>query len=103
MSDATPPQYQPAPVPPQQPYGQVQPASERWNILAIVGFILTFFIALAGIILGFIALSQIKRTGEKGHGLALWAVILGFVFIVLGIIGSIVYGIAVASYVNAVQ
>jgi peptidyl-prolyl cis-trans isomerase B (cyclophilin B) len=102
MSDVN-PSYPPAPVPPQQPYQPVQPASERWNILAIVGFILTFFVSIAGIILGFIALSQIKRTGEKGHGLALWAVILGFVFIVLGIIFWIVYAVVLTSVINTYQ
>lgn len=58
--------------------------------MAIVAFIVTFFINIVGIILGFIALSQIKRTGEKGHGLALAAIIIGFASIVLGIIITIV-------------
>jgi hypothetical protein len=103
MSDATPPQYQPAPQPPQQPYQPVVPASERWNILAIVGFILAFVFNIVGVILSFIALSQIKRTGEKGHGLALAGVIIGLASIVLGIIFTIIYVIAAAAYVNAVQ
>lgn len=58
--------------------------------MAIVAFIVTFFINIVGIILGFIALNQIKRTGEKGHGLALAAIIIGFASIVLGIIITIV-------------
>lgn len=78
----------PQPLPPQQPqYGQqVAPAAPRWNTMAIVAFIVTFFINIVGIILGFIALNQIKRTGEQGRGLALAAIIIGFVSIVLGII-----------------
>jgi uncharacterized membrane protein len=62
------------------------PVSDRYNILAIIGFISSFFIAVVGIVLGFIALSQIKRTGEKGRGLALAAVIIGFVAIIVYII-----------------
>jgi uncharacterized membrane protein len=82
----------PQPLPPQQPqYGQPgAPADSRWNTLAIVAFIVTFFINIVGIILGFIALNQIKRTGEKGRGLALAAIIIGFASIVLGIIITIV-------------
>lgn len=67
--------------------------SDRYNVLAIVGFVGSFFVAIVGIVLGFIALSQIKRTGEKGRGLALAAVIIGFVAIiayVIVIIGFVV-------------
>ena len=42
-----------------------------YNVLAIVGFILAFVFSLAGLIVSLIALSQIKKTGERGHGLAL--------------------------------
>jgi hypothetical protein len=33
-------------------------------------------------VIGHIALGQIKKTGEAGHGLALWGTILGYVFTV---------------------
>jgi len=56
------------------------------NTLAIIALIGAFVIPLAGIIVGFIALGQIKKTGEGGHGLALAGVILGFVFSILYII-----------------
>ncbi|AZZ56024.1 DUF4190 domain-containing protein [Rathayibacter iranicus] len=59
------------------------PTTERYNVLAIVGFITSFFISVVGVVLGFIALSQIKRTGEKGRGLALAAVIIGFVTVII--------------------
>jgi hypothetical protein len=54
------------------------------NTLAIIALIASCagaFIPLAdvaGVVMGFIALSQIKRTGEAGHGMALAAVIVGF-------------------------
>jgi hypothetical protein len=60
------------------------------NTLAIVAFIAAFVVPLAGIIVGHIALGQIKRTGEGGHGLALWGTILGYVFTILYIIIIIV-------------
>lgn len=83
-----------APVPAQQ---SAAPA-EKWNILSIVGFILSFFgFSLISIILGFIGLSQIKKTGERGRGLAIAAIIIGFASIVIGIIVAIVVTSAVLS------
>lgn len=88
MSD---PNLNPQPLPPQQPqqpqygaYQQPQPAG--YNTMSIVAFILAFFVSIVGIILGFVALSQIKRTGEQGRGLALAAVIIGFVEVAIGIL-----------------
>jgi hypothetical protein len=75
-------------------YGAV-PAAQRTNVLAIVGFILSFFVTVAGIVVSFIALSQIKRTGEGGHGLALAGVILGFVFSFFWIIYFIVIAVVI--------
>lgn len=101
MSDSN---LNPQPLPPQQQpqyqqsYGA--PAQPGWNVLAIVAFIATFFISILGIILGFIALSQIKRTGEQGRGLALAAIIIGFVALALGIIISIVVIAAIAANPN---
>ena len=88
MSDSD---QNPQPLPPQQPqqpqYGAYQPpAQPGYNTMSIVAFILAFFVSLVGIILGFIALSQIKRTGEQGRGLALAAVIIGFVEVAIGIL-----------------
>jgi uncharacterized membrane protein len=91
-----------APVPPAAPV--YAPAGPRTNVLAIVGFILAFLVSVVGIILSFIALSQIKKTGEGGHGLALAGVIIGFVvtaiyivYIVVVVIVAIAYGTAAAS------
>lgn len=98
MSDSN---LNPQPLPPQQqpqyaqqPYAPAQPG---WNTMAIVAFIASFFISILGIILGFVALSQIKRTGEQGRGLALAAVIIGFVALAIGIIVSIAVFAAIAS------
>ncbi|NQX29966.1 DUF4190 domain-containing protein [Microbacteriaceae bacterium VKM Ac-2854] len=65
------------------------PSGERYNLLAIIGFIASFFVSVVGIILGFVALSQIKRTGERGRGLAIAGIIIGFVSIVVVIIAVI--------------
>src|SRR5665213_908280 len=117
-SDQLPPADQPSqPNVPQQPsytqppaprYGEAvpgyTPVQPGYNTMSIVAFIFAFFISIIGIILGFVALSQIKRTGEQGRGLAVAAVIIGFVEVAIGIIFAIVFfiaiGIAATNYPN---
>jgi hypothetical protein len=103
-----PPAYQPPvyqapgyqqPGYPQQGYATpgYAPAGPRTNTLAIVALVLGFVVPLGGIICGHIALSQIKRTGEGGHGLALAGTILGYVFTaitILYIVGVIIFSVA---------
>ena len=98
----TTPGYQPAAYPaPAYGYGGYQ--QQKTNVLAIVsmiasivGFVLswTWILGLgliAGPIMGHIALSQIKHSGEKGRGMALAGVIVGYVGIGLGVLGVIAF------------
>ena len=87
---ATPPAYQPSSAPAyQQPYAQQ--VGPKYNVLAIVSLVSAFFISLAAIITGHIALGQIKRTGEQGRLLAIWGLILGYVGFVAGAIAIAFY------------
>ncbi|HEY8591104.1 MAG TPA: DUF4190 domain-containing protein [Naasia sp.] len=79
---------QPAPAAPQYGYA---PQTEKYNVLAIVSLVSAFFISLVAIITGHIALSQIKKTGEKGRGLAIAGLVLGYIGIVVGIIAVIAW------------
>lgn len=106
MSDYTPPPAQtPVPTPAGQPqYGYQPTYAPPTNALAIVALILALVAPPGGIIAGHIALGQIKRTGESGHGLALAGVIIGYAYtalvlliivfsfavplVILGIVGS---------------
>jgi hypothetical protein len=54
-------------------------APVRYNALAIVGFVLSFFLTMVGGILGIVALVQIRRTRERGHELGIAAVVVGTV------------------------
>lgn len=73
---------EPSPAPAQQPA-----PTEKWNVLSIVAFVLSLVgFNIIAIVLGFVGLSQVKKTGERGRGLALAAVIIGFASIVIGII-----------------
>jgi hypothetical protein len=81
-----PPPATPAYQPPQQQAGT--------NTLAIVALIASLFVSLAGVICGHIALSQIKKTGQSGRGLALAGTIIGYVIMglsVLFVIGYVIF------------
>lgn len=76
---------------------QVQ-AQSKWNKVSIIGFIFSiisiFGLGLAGIvgfIMGIVALVQIKNTHERGKGLAIAAIIIGFIWsFVIGIVRKLV-------------
>lgn len=66
-------------------------APRRTNQLAILSLVFSVLMALPGIVMGHVALSQIRRTGEEGRGLAIAGLIVGYVFLVIGIAGGLVY------------
>lgn len=56
------------------------PPERPLNPLAVISLVTSILpLQLVGVITGHIALSQIKRTGDRGHGLALAGVIVGYV------------------------
>ena len=52
-------------------------APVRTNTLAIAAFVSSFVLGPTGVILGVIALNQIKTTGERGGRLAISALLVG--------------------------
>ena len=76
----------------------VKVVEQKYNKSAVIGLVLSiiaiFGIGLAGIagfILGIVALTQIKHTREKGRGLAIAAIIVGFIWsLVVGILRRLV-------------
>lgn len=90
---------------PQQPYGQPyaqQPAAypqDRWNGMAIAGFVCSFIFSIVGLVLSIIGYNQTKKTGEKGKELALAGIIisgLSIVMTIVMIIAFVVIGVSVA-------
>lgn len=80
MTDAPPPApAAPAPV----------PAASDGKTLGIVALVVTFFISLLGIILGFVARSQSKKAGVKNTP-ATVAIVLGFIFFIGSLIATFV-------------
>lgn len=68
----------------------------KLNTLAVVSIAsaLTSIGAVAAIITGHVALTQIKKSGESGRGLALAGTIVGYVTIGFWVLGSIGFLIA---------
>jgi hypothetical protein len=67
----------------------VSTSSEKTNTLAIVSLVVALFVPLVGAILGHVAMSQIKKTGEQGRGIALAGVIIGWAFTALVIVSAV--------------
>jgi hypothetical protein len=70
-----------------------QPLNPHTNGTAIAALVLGFVFPILAIPFGHVALSQIRRTGERGNGMALTGLILGylqlaFVVVVLIALGS---------------
>ena len=71
---------------------------KKYNKSAVIGLILSiisvFGVGLAGIvgfILGIVALTQIKHTHEKGKGIAIVAIIVGFIWsFVVGVLRRLI-------------
>ncbi|MFB6610681.1 DUF4190 domain-containing protein [Agromyces sp. NPDC056379] len=83
------------------PVAATSAPAEKWNVLSIVGFVLSLVgFNIVAIVLGFIGLNQVKKTGERGRGLALAAIIIGFVSIALIVVIFIVAFAVAASNPN---
>jgi len=72
----------------QQPFGQPPYPQQRGGTspLAIGALISAFLCSPLGIILGFVAKSQIKKTGQSGDGLATAAIVVGVLSMLLGVV-----------------
>ena len=50
--------------------------SDSWNTLSIVGFILSFFTTIVGLILSIVSYRQVKESGEKGKELSIAGIVI---------------------------
>lgn len=107
-----PPPWPPAPAPPggswsapPDAYGAAPPRTEPFAVVSLVCSIAAvsfcFVGSIAGIVFGHIARSRIKRSGDRGSGLALAGLIVGYVglaFVVLGIAAFVaIFAVLVAN------
>lgn len=73
---------------------------QKTNVLAIIALISGFLLPLAAFICGGIALAQIRRTGDRGRGLAWSGIIVGAAMTVLAAVVSILVVVATAAAVQ---
>jgi len=118
-----PPSGEPAPSPsgayPPSPYGAYPPSPygaypyagyphrRPTNTMAIVSLVCAFVFAPLGILFGHISLSQIKKTGEEGRGLAIAGLVIGYlvtaatvVVIVLSVLFLVAFAGEMQDYAN---
>jgi peptidyl-prolyl cis-trans isomerase B (cyclophilin B) len=92
--------YPPPPGPYAGYYGYSgYPQQPSTNSLAIVSLVCAFLFAPLGILFGHISLSQIRKTGEEGRGLAIAGLVIGYlitVFTILVVVLSVVLIVQVA-------
>lgn len=68
------------------------------NRLAFIAFGSAFWLSIAGVVFGAIALTQIERTGERGRGLAIAGIVIGGVLFTVGATGIVLVAVARAIY-----
>lgn len=102
MSSNTPESHDPStyapPAPYVEPVSYSRPRANRTNGLAIAALITAIFIGLVGVILGHIALNQLKTSGEDGRGLAIGALAVGYASMALGLVFVVMTFSVAASY-----
>ena len=83
----TPPLASPAPNSPQGPYGNPNQhvPEPKYNLFSLISFISAFFMSVLAVVMGHMALSEIRKTGERGRGLALAGLILGYLGTLAGL------------------
>ena len=64
---------------------------DKTNTFALLAIILAFVSPIAGIVFGHMGLSQIKRNGDAGRGIALTGLIISYAYFVLLAIFIVLY------------
>lgn len=94
------PQYPVAP-PPAAGYAPA-PSTEAGKTLGIIAVVVVFFASVVGLILGYVARSQSRKAGVANTP-AKVAIILGWIFTVIGIIGGIIALVVVFASLGALS
>ncbi|GJF08659.1 hypothetical protein NGTWS0302_21860 [Mycolicibacterium cyprinidarum] len=78
----------PAGYPAAYPIGYPPPRTT--NSLAIVSLVCAFLFAPLGIVFGHMSLSQIKKTGEEGRGLAIAGLVISYLVVAFTVLVAVV-------------
>ncbi len=75
---------------------------EATNALAIVGFILSFFIAIAGLVCSIIGYKRAPEFGGKGKGLALAGIIISAISMAITLLYIVILLVMMGSAISSV-
>ena len=87
-----------APGPYGYPYPQAQPQQTKTNTMAIASLVMSVLgivpfcggiLSIVGIVLGTVALNQIKDTRQEGYGLAIAGIVVGVAMLIVTLIWTI--------------
>src|SRR5215213_3447268 len=81
---------EPYPVP---PVISAPPPRQATNTFATLSVVFAFVFAPVGAVLGHLGLSQIRRTGQRGHDRALIGLTLSYAFIVIAIVAVVAWAV----------
>jgi peptidyl-prolyl cis-trans isomerase B (cyclophilin B) len=93
------PGYPPYPYPVYPPYPGAP--ARRTNAMAVASLVCAFLFAPLGILFGHLSLSQIKRSGEEGRGVAVAGLVLSYLF-TIGLIVTIVLAVMLVSFAQRI-
>ncbi len=90
---SAPPPYGGPPPPygyPAQQSSYGYPPPRQTNTLAVAALVCAFVFAPLGIVFGHVSLSQIKKSGEEGRGLAIAGLVIGYLVTILTVLVVVV-------------
>ncbi len=82
---------------------QVTPQTTETNTLAIVGFILSFFIAIAGLVCSILGKKRADELNGNGREFAVAGIVISIVSLVSSIFFAIVYVLACLGFVGGIM
>jgi hypothetical protein len=68
------------------------------NIMAVLALVFGLLGSVLGIVFGHIALSQMRRTGQSGHGLALAGLLIGYIELAFWLVLFIVFVVLASAH-----
>ena len=69
-----------------EPLAEKSVVAPDYNMLAIIAFVAAFIVPVAAIVIGHLALGQIRQTKQQGRGLSLASVVLGYSFTAISLV-----------------
>ena len=76
----------------------VENPPKKFNVFALIGFILSFFIPVAGLVLSIIGLKKVPEYDQSGKGFSIAGITISAVQILAAIMSLIIYSIYLIIY-----